>query len=390
MALIATMIALTGCAAPARVGPGDVVASMPVASAASVTPLSMPESTTPDLAQQVLSNLTVDQKIGQLLMVALTRGNSPSGLADLVSHGETTGVLLLGNGWGNDAVSQAVNALLQQNADQPVGLYITADQEGGKVQRLSGDGFDRIPAATVQGTWTTDDLTTAATKWAQQLSAAGVNLNLAPVTDTVPNSMRASNKPIGALQREFGSDPDLVGAQAAAFIQGMTAGGVQTCPKHFPGLGRVTGNTDFSTVGIVDSTTSRDDALLTAFTAGMAAHPAMVMVSLATYSLIDPDNPAAFSQIIVTQMLRGDLGWDGVVISDSMDAAAVKAIPVAQRGVDFIKAGGDIAIFPGVNDLKTAAAGIKQQIDASPDFAALVDAAVLRVLQAKNAAGLLG
>jgi len=343
-----------------------------------------------DIAHRLLATMDTDQKIGQLMMTDLDRHGSVDDLADVVGAGLVTGVLLLGNDWDADDVRQVVSALRQQSVAQPVGLYIAVDQEGGNVQRLSGDGFDAIASATEQGTWATDDLQEAATKWARQLSSVGVNLNLAPVTDTVPDAMKSSNKPIGVFRRQFGSDPGSVGDHAAAFVRGMNAGGVQTCVKHFPGLGRIKGNTDVSGEGTNDSVTTRDDPYLTAFAKGIAANPAMVMVSLATYDNIDPDHVAAFSPIIITQMLRGDLGWSGVVISDALNAGAVKSVPVDQRGVDFIEAGGDIAIFPGLDDLTAAADGIKQQMQSSPQFAAMVDQSVLRVLEAKLTAGLIG
>jgi len=255
---------------------------------------------------------------------------------------------------------------------------------------LSGSGFSKIPSAVKQGTWTSEKLIKQATAWAQQLKAAGINLNLAPVADTVPPSMTKKNEPIGALQREFGSDPVKVGQQAAAFIQGMNAGGVQACAKHFPGLGRITGNTDYTDKGVTDTATTTTDAYLTAFQQAMGAHPAMVMGSLATYSKIDAKQPAVFSSKVITDLLRGQLGWQGVVISDALEGEAIKSVPVTQRGVDFIKAGGDIAILTSVSDVDKAAQGIESLMTIDDAFAAQVNAAVMRVLQAKAAAGLLG
>ena len=121
-----------------------------------------------------------------------------------------------------------------------------------------------------------------------------------------------------ALYRDFGLDAQRNGEHAAAFIEGMRAGGVGSAIKHYPGLGSVRGNTDFTANGIVDDTTTENGTEVNAFTSAIRqGKPAMVMVSLATYKLIDPDNPAAFSPAIVTDMLRrgtpvrrrGDLGF---------------------------------------------------------------------------------
>jgi len=359
----------------------------------------MPEGTAVIIAQTIsppadplqlaFNGLSLDQKIGELLMVALDRKDDASTLSSLTASGLVTGILLVGNGWTDAEAFDVTTAINSQAATLPIGLYIAVDQEGGKVQRLSGSGFSKIPAASTQGTWPADKLTTNATKWAQQLNAVGVNLNLAPVTDTVPSSMLKTNKPIGVLGRQFGSSAKLVGDQAATYIQAMNAGGVQACVKHFPGLGRITGNTDTATTGVTDKTTKADDSYVGAFKTAIAAGPAMVMISMATYSKIDAKHPAVFSSAVITDLLRGQLGWNGVVISDAMNAATIKSTAVGQRGVEFVKAGGDIAIFMSVADVTKAAAGMKKLAQSDEAFAAQIDAAVMRVLKAKAAAGLL-
>ena len=168
----------------------------------------------------------------------------------------------------------------------------------------------------------------------------------------------------------------------------MRAAGIDTTAKHFPGLGRVVGNTD-DTADVVDNVTTPHDSYLDPFGAAVKAGTPFVMVSLATYTKIDPNHLAVFSPTIIKGILRDDLGFRGVVISDSLGAAAVASIPPATRGTDFIAAGGDMII----SNLIPAAVGMAQGISAraatDPAFRALVDAATLRVLEAKNAAGLL-
>jgi beta-N-acetylhexosaminidase len=269
------------------------------------------------------------------------------------------------------------------------GLYVAVDQEGGQVQRLQGPGFSAMPSAVVQGTWPLDQLTTAAAQWGSELRAAGVSVDLAPVADTVPAGFEAQNAPIGQLGREFGSDPEGNGRSAAAFITGMAQAGVQTAVKHFPGLGRVTGNTDFTTEGVADTETTAGDPSFVAYEEALRAGPAMVMVALATYTRLDPDRPAAFSPTIVTGLLRGDLGWDGVVVSDSLSAVAAQALTPAERAVDFVRAGGDLAIFETPDEIQAAWQGLVDEMAADPTFAARVNTSVRRILQAKEKAGLL-
>jgi beta-N-acetylhexosaminidase len=265
---------------------------------------------------------------------------------------------------------------------------IAADQEGGQIQRLKGTGFDRIPAATVQGTWSTSKLTSRATLWGKQLKQAGVNLDLAPVADVVPASQRSTNEPIGKLDREFGTSPDVVGAHDAAFVQGMAAAGVATSVKHFPGLGRVRGNTDFSS-GVVDSVTVRGDAGLGGFAAGIKAGSELVMVSTATYTKIDKANRAVFSRTIIGGMLRGDLRYSGVVITDDVGAAAeVASVPAGDRATRFVAAGGDIVITAKTSLTSVMVDALVRKAQQDKAFAGIIEASVRRVLTLKQNHGL--
>ena len=225
-----------------------------------------------------------------------------------------------------------------------MGLLIAADQEGGEVHQLRGEGFTRPPTASDQARMSSAALTAAATGWAQQLAAAGVNVNLAPVTDTVPEDIGTANAPIGKYHREYGSDPATVEKASAAFIAGMLAGGVEATVKHFPGLGRIRNNTDFASTGITDDTTTADDPYLQPFKAGVDAGAGLVMVGSARYSRLDPGCRRCSPRRSSPTCCAGTLGFDGVVITDDVNAKAVASVPPAQRAVRVVAAGGDIVL----------------------------------------------
>jgi beta-N-acetylhexosaminidase len=267
--------------------------------------------------------------------------------------------------------------------------FIAIDQEGGYVQRMDGDGTSDIPTALEQGSWSTETLRASATTWARELSEAGISVNLAPVADTVPSAQAASNGPIGYWDRQFGEDPRSVGEHVAAFVGGMSEGGILSTLKHFPGLGQVTGNTDFGREGTYDTVTSRTHPALQAFSLGIAASPSLVMISHATYTLIDPDHQAVFSSVVIDDLLRDQLGWTGVVMADSMTAEAVTGIPPGQRAVDFIAAGGDLMSFGIESDIEAALEALVDQMQQSDSFRARVDMSVMRILLAKSRAGLI-
>jgi beta-N-acetylhexosaminidase len=289
---------------------------------------------------------------------------------------------------GVRTVASAVQALATNAATGRIGFFVAGNQEGGKIQGFQGPGFDTIPTALAQGSLTPATLKTDAARWGRQLASAGVNLDFAPVADTVPPGTDQQNAPIGQLAREYGHDPATVASHVTAFISGMRSAGVATTAKHFPGLGRVAGNTD-DTGDVVDTVTTADDPYLGPFKAAIAAGTPFVMVSLATYTKIDPNHLAAFSPTIVGSLLRGTLGFRGVIVSDSLTAQAVSSIPPATRATDFISAGGDMLISNFVTPAEQMAKGIASRAASDSTFRGLVDAAVTRVLEAKQAAGLL-
>jgi beta-N-acetylhexosaminidase len=269
-----------------------------------------------------------------------------------------------------------------------VRLFIAANQEGGQIQQLSGPGFATMPSALEQGSWSLSTLRAAAANWGSDLRAAGVNLDLAPVMDVVPQGSAASNAPIGALDREFGYDPVTNGEHGTAFIQGMGAARVMTVAKHFPGLGRVAGNTDF-TSNVVDNVTTANDPYLNSFRTAIGAGVPMVMVALATYTKIDPAELAVFSPTVM-RLLRNGLGFNGVIVSDDLgQAAAVQAIPAGTRAIDFLTAGGDLITSQSLAPAQQMAAAVLAKASGNAAFRATVDAAAQRVLAAKQAAGLL-
>jgi beta-N-acetylhexosaminidase len=285
-------------------------------------------------------------------------------------------------------ISDSIQKQATEENTKGIRFFVGANQEGGKIQALTGPGFDTIPSAVSQGKLSVDSLQAKAEKWATQLAAAGINVDLAPVADVVPAGTEKENAPIGALSREYGSDPGAVGAHVAAFVAGMLKGGVQPTAKHFPGLGRVTANTDFA-AAVVDDVTTRDDPYLDSFRAAIDADVPFVMAALATYTQIDPDHLAAFSPRIVRDVLRSDLGFKGVVMSDSLTVTAVKDLDPAVRALLFVGAGGDLIVLNSASVAGQMADALVEQADQGTPLSARIDDAVKRVLRAKEAAGLI-
>jgi beta-N-acetylhexosaminidase len=388
-----TALAVTAC--------GGSDASAPEESAATVAPTTEPAPTTSEPTTQAPEQtcvsstyeaLSPDQRLGQLLMIGFDTNAPLESLDDEITDSHVGNVIYLGGWEGFEKVrstSEHLQGLVSGEATGGIGLIIAADQEGGIVHQLRGDGFTRPPRALDQAQLSPAELTAAATGWGEEIALAGVNLNLAPVADTVPEEIGTANEPIGRWGRQYGSDPAVVSEYVPAFLDGMSQAGVAGIVKHFPGLGRVTGNTDFTAEGIEDTVATVDDPFLDPFVAGMDAGASMVMMSSALYPNIDPDNQALYSSAVVTDLLRERLGWNGVVITDDVNAAALADIPAGERAVRFIGAGGDIVLNGDPNATGEMLDAITEEIAADAAFAEQVEAAVTRVLTAKDEMGLL-
>ncbi len=353
-----------------------------------------PASPVPAAVQAAYRRMTPAQRVGQLFMAGTPATTASAAVLGVIRRQHVGSVILTGRSHASVAATRVVSRRLQAAATAAatggVPLVVAADQEGGNVQVLQGPGFSRMPTALTQGGWGAVPLKASARTWGQQLAAAGVNLNLAPVMDTVPGAAAArTNAPIGFYRREFGYTPSTVATHGTAFLTGMASAGVATSVKHFPGLGRVRGNTD-TTAGVTDTVTTPTDPYLEPFAAGVRAGAPFLMPSTAYYSRIDPRHPAAFSPTVLQGLVRRQLGFTGVVISDDLGSAKqVARWTPGQRATMFVDAGGDMVLTVNVSVLPAMVRAVTARMASSPAFARKVDAAALRVLTVKHRMGLL-
>lgn len=203
----------------------------------------------------------------------------------------------------------------------PTRLLVAIDEEGGLVARLDQrHGFPSTTSAADLGAQDDRAVTRqAGDRIAATLASVGVNLNLAPVVDL---NVNPTNPIIGALGRSFSADPNLVTEQAEAFIEGHRAAGVRTMLKHFPGHGSSTGDTHLGVVDVTDTWSALElEPFRNIVRDGLADAVLTAHVFNAT---LDPEHPATLSQPTITGILREQLGWDGLVVSDDMQMGAIR------------------------------------------------------------------
>jgi len=335
----------------------------------------------------LIHRMTLDQKLGQMMIVQFAGSWYSAGVAAMINRHQIGAVVLYGRN-GNIQDKEQLKLLidLMQN-DSAVPLLVAIDQEGGNVDRLASLDGERPSAASVGAT---NDPTNASRAGAQDesdLAALGFNLNFAPVVDV-------TNVPNKQLQgRTFGDKPDIVTRMAAAYLQGLQhENRVIGVLKHFPGLGSV--GTDPHN-GVVRADRARsmlqsiDWAPYRTLIAAGNVHA--IMVTHEVVRAVDPDNPSSLSGKVVTGVLRGELGFRGVVITDSLTMDGVTAfVPNAQSAVLAIAAGNDLLMGPSTpQDVVSMIEAIKRAVASHALSVGRIEESVRRILTLKDKLGLL-
>jgi beta-N-acetylhexosaminidase len=304
--------------------------------------------------------------VGEVVMGTLTSPPTPAFLAR-VRAGQMGGVLLLGH-WRSATVIASTTSALQRAAcvaGEP--LLIAADQEGGAVRRLPWAAPTVAPARIT----TTEEAGSQAASAAAALARVGINVDLAPVADT-PSSPRSF---LGT--RAFSSSPSVASRKTVAFVDGLQQNGIAATAKHFPGLGYAGANTDFSTVVVRAGLAALRRGLLP-FQSAIDDGVQLVMVSNASYPALDPSGrPAVFSPRIVSGILRAQLGFTGVIVSDTLTAPAALRTPhAATRAID---AGVDLLLFGGESASEEAYATLAADAAGSAGLRARLAASAQRI-----------
>jgi beta-N-acetylhexosaminidase len=276
--------------------------------------------------------------VGQSIVARLGPKGPDQALIRRVRQGRVGGVIA----FNKDAQKlKAEIATLQQaaGAGGSPPLLVMIDQEGGDVKRLP-QGPPSVSPAQLGKSGDENQSRDQGNATGSYLRRLGINVDLAPVLDVAQPTTANSIK-----TRTFGSDPAVVTKVGVAFAQGLQDGGVVATPKHFPGLGRATVNPDDSPVAIA-ATSEQLQSDLTPFKGAIAAGAKMMMVSTASYPTLGSKKQAAFSAGIVSGLLRDQLGFDGIVITDDLEAAAVTntTSPVV-AATSAIKAGDDLLLY---------------------------------------------
>lgn len=322
-------------------------------------------------AREEVAAMSLQRQVGTLLVVSFSGTTPPRYVLDALRAGRASGVILFGGNAPSAASVRALTARVQRAAGGDA--IVSLDQEGGDIRTL-----DFAPSALGQRSQPTPAAArAAAARTARALRGVGANVVLGPVADVAAGTS-------GSVMagRAYPGGPGAVAASVRAAVRAYAAAGVLATPKHFPGLGGATVNTDFggARVGLARA---RLLAGLEPFRAAFAAGAPLVMLGHAHYPALDRARIASQSRAIATGLLRDELGFEGVAMTDSLEARGSLATTggdVGAAAVRSLAAGADLLLMTGPGSFPLVRDAVLAAARRSPALRARVAESAARVL----------
>jgi beta-N-acetylhexosaminidase len=310
-----------------------------------------------NLAQRIdtyIDHMTQTQQIGQLLMVAVYTNGYTAALNQPLQQWDIANAIVFNNYNGGPLMPTTLSGWtqlvhdLQTHANQS--LIVATDEEGGIVDRLAPYYGPTPSPQQLAATGNPQQAYAQGQLDAGRLRASGINTDFAPLADVYQGGAVTQS-------RMFGTTPDQVITYAGAFLDGLQQNGVMGTLKHWPGIGSAPANPDFGLPTITKSQSQLNAIDFATFRTLLAHQPGMIMVTHVMVPAYDPSEPASLSPVLINQVLRGQLGYQGVVITDAMDAKGLQqfmqqqgysdpAQGIAEASVRAILAGNDIVECP--------------------------------------------
>lgn len=389
ISLVATTFGVAGAAGPAQ--PMPAASGAPATTGAASVPgkeaavrHAIPR---PRLDRDVERKIQLRTMLGQMIVVGFPGGPEwPGRIAQMVHDGAIGGVILFAD---NVADPRQVKNLVSsfQVADRRPPPFVMVDQEGGIVQRLApAKGFPDVPSAERVATKDQASAYKLYRREAQELADLGFNVNLGPVVDL---NIDSNSPAIGRLGRSFGRDPAKVIAYARQFIDAHRQVGVLTVAKHFPGHGSATADPHEQVVDITHTWQDVelepfhdliDDNFVDMIMVGHLVHP----------RFSDGDRPASLSKRAIQDVLRRQMGYNGLVITDDLDMGAIRErYGLEEAAVMAVAAGADLVIvantkFPDPNIAERITAALSQAVAQGRIRKEAIEQSYRRIMMAKK------
>lgn len=326
--------------------------------------------------QSEVDRLPLEQQVGQLLVMSFDGVEAPEYIHRRLRRGEGAGVIIFGKNTTEAGALRRLTASLQRSARGRA--LVATDQEGGTIRSVAFAPPESSQAALATPAAARESAAAAA----GALRQAGLNVNLAPVADVASSGSVVAG-------RAYPGDPAAVGRLVQASVRAHSSARVAATVKHFPGLGRAGENTDDARVTIDAPRAELERSDLPPFRAASRAGVPLVMASHALYPAYDRRRIASQSAVVIERVLRRELGFTGVVVTDSIEAEAViSRSNVAVAAERAVEAGTDLVLMTGSGSWNEVYPRVLRRARRSPGFRARVREAAARVIALKRRLGL--
>ncbi|MBS3681415.1 beta-N-acetylhexosaminidase [Ornithinibacillus massiliensis] len=329
----------------------------------------------------VLETLTLDEKIGQMIMAGIEGTTPEPETIRLIENYKVGGIIFFRKNLTSYSQSlQLVNGIKRVNSVNPIPLFLSVDQEGGRVTRLPG--LEELPTNKEIGLRNDPKLSyQIGSILAEALHAFGMNMNYAPVIDVNSNP---KNPVIG--DRSFGDNPSLVSTLGIQTMKGMEANDIIPVVKHFPGHGDTSVDSHLELPQIDKSLEALHELELIPFIDAIDEGADVVMVAHILFPLLDSEFPSSMSKAIMTDLLREELHFDGVIVTDDMNMdAIVNHYEPGEAAVQSVKAGSDvILISKEYDDIVRSIEAIKSAVEKGEISEERINESVQRILAVKG------
>jgi len=335
-----------------------------------------------DLIEEQVKNMTLEEKIGQMVIIGLDGYTMDDNTKSMIEANPVGGFILFGeNVKSSDQLLALVNSLKSTNSKNKLPLFISVDQEGGRVNRMPGE-FKNLPSSQTIGKVNNVDFSyEIGNILGEEIKSFGFNMDFAPVLDINSNP---KNSVIG--DRSFGTNAEVVSKLGIQTMKGIQKSGVIPVVKHFPGHGDTSVDSHIGLPSVNNDMARLKSFELIPFNDAIENGADVVMVAHILLNKIDSQNPASLSKTIITDLLRKELNFNGVVITDDMTMGAiVKNYSISNAAIKSVNAGSDIVLVCHGHDNEVAVIdALKKAVKDGTITEERIDESVYRILKLKD------
>ncbi|GFN34276.1 beta-N-acetylhexosaminidase [Tepidimicrobium xylanilyticum] len=335
-----------------------------------------------DNIKKVISNMTLEEKIGQLLIIGIEDTEVDDHVRKMIEEYKVGGFILFKHNISNaDQATELLNSLKSLNKKNPIPLFLSIDEEGGRVSRLPNT-FPKLPPAKKIGKVNDESISLQYGKIiGKRIKSLGFNINFAPVLDIDSNP---NNPVIG--DRAFGSDKNTVIDHSLKVMEGINQEGIISVVKHFPGHGDTNLDSHVDLPVIEKDLPQLEELELTPFIEAIREGVDGIMVAHILFPKLDEEFPSTLSEKIISQLLRKRLGYEGLIFSDDMTMGAImKNYSIEDAASRFLKAGGDILLIcHGYENHIKVFEQIKEEVKKGNLSEGEIDEKLYRIIGIKN------